>query len=169
MKSLSDRQRFFLSLAFFVATLAVILLASNRSAAPTFVTPSPAQVMTLDPQIVANVENRDALRLDEATLAAVQEISGLVDDCPDYGEERRNQMKQHVAWLGAPDTIPADILLAIGENPMGRLVVGMATYTAVQWRLNGQPADSCLLTIGRKINPLLIVLGEDPLPEFDGP
>lgn len=163
---LSDRQRFFASLAFFIFTLAVVLLSSNIRPAGVPVSATPAQALPLDPTVRANVQNPASLALPADQQAAVREIQTLLDACPDYGDQRRGQMQQHIDWLLAPTTIPPDILMAIGVNPMGRLLLGMATYTAVQWRLLGSPAQSCLLPIGRLVNTLVAANGETPDPAF---
>jgi hypothetical protein len=161
-----DRTRFFISLAVFALTLGVVAFSIFNRPTDRPVIPTPAQIMPLDPTVAASVQNAEALALDADSLAMVAEISTQVEACPDYGPERRSQMNQHLTWLRAPISIPSDILMAIGSNPMGRLALGMATYTAVEWRLLEQPAESCLLLIGRLVNTLVVRLGEAPDPAF---
>ncbi|MBL8165051.1 MAG: hypothetical protein JNJ61_23920 [Anaerolineae bacterium] len=163
---LSDRQRFFASLLFFVVTLAVVVLSSSSRTGTAPVTTTPAQVLPLDPTVRANVQNAAELALPADQQETVREIQTLLDACPDFGDQRRGQMQQHIDWLLAPTTIPPDILLAIGANPVGRLMLGMATYTAVEWRLHGSSSDSCLLPIGRLVNTLVAANGETPDPAF---
>jgi hypothetical protein len=154
----ADKRRFFISLAFFLFTLGVIALgAINR--APRQPT-TPAQSLPMNPTVIANVQNAASLALPPALQESVRQIKGAVDACPDYGPERRSQMLQHVAWLLDPATIPADILMAIGEDPLGRLVLGMSTYTRVQWQLLDRPAESCLLPLDAQINTLLGATGQ---------
>lgn len=167
-KGLSDRQRFFASLLFFAVTVVVIVLsASGRPAAPLVVTPG--QSLPVDPTVRANLQNAAALALPSDQQGVLDEIQTLLDACPDYGQERRSQMQQHIDWLRDPAAIPADILLAMGAEPIGGLLRGMATYTAVQWRLLNQPAESCLLPVGRLVNTLLAANGEPTESAFTTP
>jgi hypothetical protein len=163
---LSDRQRFFASLIFFVVTVAVVVLSSSSRTGTAPVTATPAQVLPLDPTVRANVQDAASLALPAEQQETLREIQRLLDDCPDYGDQRRGQMQQHIDWLLEPTAIPPDILMAIGANPMGRLLLGMATYTAVEWRLLGSPAESCLPPIGRVVNTLVAANGETPDPAF---
>jgi len=116
--------------------------------------------LPMNPTVVANVQNAANLALPESQRIAVQDIKTGVDACPDYGPERRGQMLQHIAWLLDPTTIPSDILMAIGEDPMGRLVLGMSTFTRVQWQLLNSPAGSCLLDVDAQVNALLAAAGQ---------
>jgi hypothetical protein len=166
---MSDRTRFFISLAVFAVTVAVVALSVLNRPSDRPVSPTPAQIMPLDPTVAANVQNVEALALDAEGLAIVDQIAAQVEACPDYGPERRSQMNQHLTWLRDPTGIPSDILMAIGSNPMGRLALGMATYTAVEWRLLERPAESCLLPLGRVVNTLVVRLGETPDPAFAEP
>jgi hypothetical protein len=156
----ADQRRFFISLAFFLFTVGVIGFAAISRAPRGTVTPTPAQSLPMNPTVVANVQNAANLALPESQRIAVQDIKTRVDACPDYGPERRGQMLQHIAWLLDPTTIPSDILMAIGEDPMGRLVLGMSTFTRVQWQLLNSPAGSCLLEVDAQVNALLAAAGQ---------
>jgi len=160
---ISDRTRLIASALFFAVTVAVIFFSGNRPAA------TPAQIMPLDPTVRANLQNVSAQVLPADQQETVQQIQTMLNDCPDYGEARRSQMQQHIAWLLDPSGIPTDILMAIGANPRGKLMVGMATYTAVEWRLLNRPAESCLLPIGKLVNTLLAANGEPTEPAFTTP
>lgn len=96
----------------------------------------------------------------------VRNIAKMVEACPDYSDERRSQMKLHIGWLLAPDTIPDFMKIPLGGNPTGRLVEGMATYTSAEWGLHNKAIDSCLLPIGRQLNAMLTATGIEPLSVF---
>lgn len=142
----------------------VILLQLQGSAAPRTGT---QQSMTLDPQIVSNLTQMpEAAPLAGDAADQVTQLRALVDACPDYVPERRSQMEQHIAWLLNPALIPPEIIIALGTNPAGRLIFGMATYTSIQWRVDNNSPDSCLLPIGAMLNDMLTAAGEEPFPVF---
>jgi len=120
-------------------------------------------VMTLEPAVIANLTS-----LPQATPLSTEEagrwraLQAAVEACGDYSPERQSQMQQHIAWILHPADIPTNVVLALGNNPVGRLVYGMASYTSIQWRLNDRNPDSCLVPIGHTLNTLLIALGEQP-------
>jgi hypothetical protein len=120
-------------------------------------------VMTLEPAVIANLT-----ALPQATPLSTEEagrwraLQAVVEACGDYSPERQSQMQQHIAWILHPADIPVNVVLALGDNPAGRLVYGMASYTSIQWRLNDRNPDSCLVPIGHTLNTLLIALGEQP-------
>lgn len=143
-----------------LAGAAVVLAASANA---------PAQpVMTLEPEIVQNLT-----RLPQATPlsgdAARQwnDFRATVIACGDYRPERRRQMEQHIDWLIDPSGIPTDVIIALGPNPTGRLIFGMASYTSSEWRLRGRNPDSCLVSIGRALNAMLLSAGEEPFDLYD--
>jgi len=143
---------------------AVVVLAQLAGRKP----PQPAaQQMTMDPAIIDNLTRLPAATplLGQAADDVV-ELGAAVDACPDYTEARRLQMEQHLQWLLNPAQIPPDIIIALGANSTGRLIYGMATYTAIQWRTGGRLADSCLLPIGRTLNAMLLAVGEEPFAIF---
>jgi hypothetical protein len=140
-----------------------VALYSNRS--PLSASP---QIMTMDPRIIANLTTiPDAAPLSGAAAAEVNELHTLVKACVDYSPERLTQMEQHIEWLLNPAKLSRDMILALGPNPTGRLIFGMASYTSTQWRLKGRPPDSCLLPIGRMLNTMLVAAGEEPMAIFD--
>ncbi|MBK8025296.1 MAG: hypothetical protein IPK19_28890 [Chloroflexi bacterium] len=112
-------------------------------------------------------ERSAALSTAGEILPAIDVIAEQVAACDEYREERRSQMNQHIAWIHNPDGIPADILIAMGDNPIGRLVFGMGAYTSSEWRLADRPADSCLLPIGQALNQVLAAVGETTFEEFE--
>lgn len=151
------------ALILLVLAVAFIVLQLNTAAPP-----APAdQRMTLAPEIITNLT-----QLPQATPLAgeaadqLDALAALVEACEDYTPERRSQMQQHIAWLRAPAELPADIIIALGSNPPGKLIFGMATYTSIQWRLNDSPTESCLLPIGERLNSMLVAAGEPPFPDF---
>jgi len=98
----------------------------------------------------------------------VHAVAGMVSNCNDYSQARRDQMNQHIAWLLQPSTLPKEIIIALGSNTNGRLILGMATYTLAQWGEKQKAPDSCLLPIGKKLNDMLVANGEARFKEFDG-
>lgn len=127
----------------------------------------PAQMMTIDPTIRANVDTLPfAAPLTGALANDVNRLAAAVAACPDYDPRRKAQMEQHIAWLLLPSSIPRELLPAFGANPQERLVFGMATYTQIDWRAVGERRESCLYFIGRQINALLEQVGGEPLAAF---
>lgn len=163
----ADKRLFIGSLAFFLVTCLIVgyaLISRQRSVSPSA---TPAQSMTLEPQIIDNLTRIPQSVVLTGDLAEqVRQIQTMLDDCPSYSDERRSQMQQHIDWLLTPSEIPRDIILALGANPTGKLILGMATYTLSDWGLQNQPAQSCLLTIGQSLNNMLLASGETPLDEF---
>ena len=98
----------------------------------------------------------------------VHAVAQMVSNCNDYVQARRSQMNQHIAWLLQPSTLPKDVIIALGTNINGRLLFGMATFTLSEWGQHAKASNSCLLTIGKKLNDLLVANGEARFTEFDG-
>ncbi|MBL8131892.1 MAG: hypothetical protein JNL42_08545 [Anaerolineae bacterium] len=169
--SSGDRRLFFISLIVFALTAAVAVVFLLTRSAPTAQTPADQSGQTgipVESGFSDPAERSAALSAAGEILPALDEIAGQVEACDAYREERRTQMNIHITWIRNPDAIPADILLALGENPIGRLLFGMATYTSIEWRLAERPADSCLLPIGQALNQAMTAVGETPLEEFEG-
>lgn len=143
---------------------AIILIQLVSSDSP----PTGGQRMTLQPQIMTNLTQLpQATPLSGEAADQVSRLKAMVDACPDYTPERRSQMEQHIEWLLHPASIPPDIIIALGVNPTGRLVYGMASYTSIQWRLNDRAPDSCLIPIGALLDEMLSAAGEPPFPIAD--
>lgn len=135
----------------------------NRAAQP-----QPQVVATLDPTIIANLTQiPNSAPISEIEAQQLADLKTQVDACASYSEERRGQMEQHIRWLLEPSTIPPQILIALGPNPIGRLIFGMAGYTSTEWRLQDRPASSCLIAIGRTLNDMLAAAGEPPFTIYD--
>jgi hypothetical protein len=167
----ADRRLFIGSLIFFLVSCLMVGLAivSQRqgNSATTNNTVSSGQSMPLEPQVVINLTSLPQSPPLNGDLAdQIKQIEQMVENCPAYSKERREQMQQHITWLLNPAQIPRQLIIALGSNPNGKLILGMATYTLSDWGLQNRPADSCLLTIGRKLNELLKATGETPIPEF---
>ena len=47
-------------------------------------------------------------------------------------------------------------------------VCGWSSSCDDRWRLDDQPADSCLIPIGKRINEMLVAEGEQPIATFEG-
>ncbi len=97
----------------------------------------------------------------------VHAVAQMVSNCNEYVQARRDQMNQHIAWLLQPNTIPKEVIIAVGTNINGGLILGMATYTIAEWGQHAKAPDSCLLPIGKKLNDMLVANGEERFPEFD--
>jgi hypothetical protein len=150
--------------ALLVAAVAVMVI---RSKAPSPVVPQVQGGMTFEPGIIANLTNfPNATPLSEADASEYLQLRQMVDECPEYTPERRSQMEQHITWLINPSDMPSAVILALGTNPTGKLIFGMAEYTSNQWRLLDRPSGSCLLPIGVRLNEMLAAHGEEPLPIF---
>lgn len=164
----ADKRMFIGSLVFFLVSLlivAIVLTNRQRPSPPSIATP--AQAMTFEPQIINNLTSiPQAVALTGDLAEQVHQIQTMLNDCPSYSDERRQQMQQHIDWLLTPSEIPRDIILALGSNATGKLILGMATYTLSDWGLQNRPAESCLLTIGQSLNNMLLASGETPLDEF---
>ncbi|MBZ0295124.1 MAG: hypothetical protein K8L99_21345 [Anaerolineae bacterium] len=166
-KSQPNRRLISLGLAFVgvVALVAVVVISNQPNSSPA---PASSVIATIDPAIIANLT-----ALPEATLIAppitgeIQALEEQIAACDEYSDERRAQVQQHIRWLFHPDEIPMQVGLALGVNPAGRLIYGMAIYTSTEWRLNERPRPSCLLDIGQKLNELLLATGEEALTIYE--
>lgn len=151
-----------------VGSLALILVMayialSNRTIQPS----DPQQAMTLQPEIRANLTALPrATPLTGEAANELNTLASLVTACADYHEARQAQMLQHIAWLIDPSGIPADLIPAFGANPQERLLFGMMTYTQIDWRSVNQSRESCLFTIGQRVNTMLVAAGGDSFPDF---
>lgn len=172
-KNNADKRLFFVSLAIFIGTCVLVLFAANRPTTPSVsgdagVGQTSGQIMTLQPEIVANLTQLPQAELLAGELAdQVRTLQQRVAECPEYRTERRQQMNQHIDWLLDPSQLPRDVILALGANPTGRLIFGMATYTSSEWGLKDRPPESCLLNIGHMLNDMLSAADEERFPEFD--
>lgn len=124
--------------------------------------------MTLDPTTISNLTS-----IPQATPLSGEDAEQFlifveqVESCEDYSDERRAQMLQHIDWLVNPASIPANMLLAFGNNPDNTLVFGMASFTSIQWRILERPEESCLVPIGRDLNDLLVAIEMPPFDIYD--
>lgn len=144
-----------------IGVVAVVVVGAQLAGAPD--APTPPAALTLDPQIRLNLTQLpQATPLTGEAAAELLALQRLVAACPDYAPERRSQMQQHLAWLQNPASIPPDMIIALGANPTGKLLYGMATYTSIQWRLNDRPAESCLVPIAEMLDTMLVAAGEPP-------
>lgn len=161
------QKRILLSIVLIAIAIIAMLLALSTMQ-PSATATSQSQIMTIDPTIHANLTRMpEATPLSDADAQVYRDLQASVDACEDYSPERRSQMTQHITWLIDPSDIPADVLLAFGQNPPGTLVFGMASFTSTQWRLLERPAESCLIAIGRDLNTLLIAFDREPFTIYD--
>ncbi|MBI1278871.1 MAG: hypothetical protein GC179_12145 [Anaerolineaceae bacterium] len=177
----SDRRWLVASLIIFIGSLVLVILASNSRNN----VPRPALDINgnmIDPPqgtLVPGVSDANELirQLTALPSAApltgpladeIHDVSQMVANCPDYSDARRAQMNQHIAWLLQPSTLTKDVIIALGTNINGRLLLGMATYTLADWGQHAKAADSCLVGVGKKLNEMLAANGETPLAEFSG-
>jgi hypothetical protein len=133
------------------------------------ITGAPGQSMTLDPQIIDNLTNcPKATPLAGQTANDITGLRQMVDTCADYDAQRRIQMDQQIEFLMNPASLPAELLIALGTNPHGRLLYALANLTKIQWQLANSPASSCLVPIGKRLNQLLVADGQAPIAAFEG-
>jgi len=161
-RQVSRRNSFLLTGLIIILMAAGIILLQRAGIEPS------GQRMTLEPQIIINLTRLPvATPLAGEAAAQVNDLKALVEACPDYSPDRRSQMEQHIQWLLNPNQIPGQIIIALGANPTGKLVFGMATYTLSDWGRHDQRSDSCLLPMGRMLNDMLVTSGEQPFPDFE--
>lgn len=173
----ADRRVFFVSLGIFIVTCIVVAISviSRSGGVPSSggntnppLAATPAQVMTLPAEVITNLTQMPLAEPLSGTLAnELRALEQSVNACAAYSPERRGQMHQHIAWLLEPAKLPREMIIALGENPEGKLVMGMATYTMSEWGLQGKPPDSCLLPIGQELNRMLVAMGEAPVDDFE--
>jgi hypothetical protein len=165
--SQADKRLFIISLVVFAVTCLLVfsVITSQNRPSAVYVTSTPVQIMTLEPAVVANFTNVPPTLTGEIGVQ-LDDIERMLNACPDYSDERRSQMEQHIAWLRNPAQIPPDLVLAFGAEPSGRLIFGMSTYTLIEWSLRDRSLSSCLLPIGQLLNEMLIAVGETPVTEF---
>ncbi len=96
------------------------------------------------------------------------EISALVRACDEFHPNRRRAILQHMAWLTHPAEVPVELISLYGDQWPGRLVFGAAYLTAVEWKASDQNPESCLFSVGARLNDLLVQMGEKPLSDFQG-
>jgi hypothetical protein len=170
----ADKRLFYVSLVIFLGALALVIASvisrnAPRSSPVDFGSQgTPAQAMTIAPELVANLTAiPQGIALSGDLAEQITQLEGQVKNCADYNPQRRRQMEQHFMWLRDPATLPREVALGIAGNPAGRLIFGMATFTAAEWGLHNRAADSCLLPIGRQLNSLLAQTGEETFTEFE--
>ncbi|MEO8394321.1 MAG: hypothetical protein ABI700_15120 [Chloroflexota bacterium] len=141
---------------------------SEQTVAPS-IPSTTSQMMTLDPQIIANLtEFPKATPLAGQAANDLTALRALVDACPDYDTSRRQQMEEQIQFIINPSVLPAQVLIALGTDPPGKLLYAVANLNKVQWQLIKSPADSCLIPIGKRLNQLLVADNQSPISAFEG-
>jgi hypothetical protein len=179
--SKSDKRMLAASIIIFLASCILVGLAINSRTAP-------GRTLDLDingnpidlPQgtLMPGVADADAIIKQLTAMPSAQPLTGpladevralaqMVSNCKDYVPARRDQMNQHIAWLLQPNTLPKEVIIALGTNINGGLILGMATYTLAEWGQHSKAPDSCLLPIGKKLNDMLANNGQERMPQFD--
>ena len=180
--SKTDRRILAASIFIFLAALVIAVLAinaRNKTPAPTVLDINGNRIDAPQGTLVPGVAGSgdlvnqltalpNAPPLTGPLADEVHAVAGMVANCTDYNQARRDQINQNIAWLLQPATLPKDIIIALGNNINGRLIVGMATYTLAEWGQHAKAPDSCLLPIGKKLNDMLVANGETRFTEFDG-
>ncbi len=179
--SKADKRWLVASLLIFLATCIIVVLTINARTAPRSTArdingnPIDQPQGTLMPGVASAsdiIKQMTAMPsappLTGSLADEVHAVAQMVSNCNDYVQARRNQMNQHIAWLLQPNTIPKEVIIAVGTNINGGLILGMATYTLAEWGQHAKAPDSCLLTIGKKLNDMLAANGEARFTEFDG-
>lgn len=131
-------------------------------------TPSPAITPTPIPTTTATKgpAARALPTLSPEQAQPYRNIQDMALACDELHPNRRRTVLQHMEWLTRPDEIPGQFLNLFGQNVQGELAFGAAYMVAVQWKLNGRPAESCLIPIGERLNTMAAAFGKDPVPEF---
>lgn len=167
MKRLTPVQiRIVLTAALLVIAAVALLVLSQQPVAQT--TPT-GQSLALDPAIISNLTS-----IPQATPLSGQDANDLValaervEACDAYSPERRQQMLLQIDLIINPAAMPRDVIIGLGANPRQRLLMAIGGVTGIQWRLEDQPAESCLVPIGRRINELIIAAGGTPVAAFEG-
>lgn len=149
------------------AGMLAILLVNNTSS-PAAPTPTPQIVATANPTAIAYLTALPAAVPPSPELTQFLDTLAVeIEACDEYRPQRRQQIQQHIQWLRAPGEIPQQVAVLISQNPTGRLIFGMADYTASEWRLNERPPVSCLRDIGLMLNPLLVEYGEAAITIYE--
>jgi hypothetical protein len=148
-----------------VGVIAAVVIAS-KSPPPGDSTPPP--VMTLDATTVYNLTNLpDMPALTGTQAAPYVALQQMIDACPDFDQNHLLQMHQHLTWLLNPSEIPTNfIAAAFGSNPTGKLLFGMGSFAQNQWIQLGNKPDSCVITVGKKLNEMLTAIGEPTFKVF---
>lgn len=139
----------------------VTLLPPERAAAP-------VPVATMDPTIVMNLTqlpDLPPLSGDEAEKWTA--FQARIAACPDYSAQKRSQMERYINWVINPAQIPPNLLILFGADIRAGLIRAMAADTSTDWRLKQRPQGSCLITIGRELNDMLVATGQQPLTIYD--
>ncbi|MEZ4672155.1 MAG: hypothetical protein R3E39_29970 [Anaerolineae bacterium] len=172
----SDKRMFFVSLGIFLAVLALVVASvisrnnSGTNSGVMAVTSAPTVELasSLAPEFVFNLTAiPQGIVVPPDIVTQLNTLEEQVKNCTDYGPERRSQMEQHFAWLRDSSNMPMQVVIGIAENPVGRLIVGMSTYTLAEWALHNRASNSCLVPIGLELNSLLEKTGEETFKEFE--
>ena len=168
----SDKRLLGISVIIFLITcIGAIIVLQTRMDVPGSPQPPTAMQQT---NTTGNAIAVDLTQLPQATPLAgelaekINAIETLIKECPDYTDERRGQIAQHIAWLRQPATLPEQMIIALGGNATEVLLRGLGTYTLSDWGLKDRLETSCLMPIGQQINVLLIEAGGEAIPAFDG-
>lgn len=170
MKRLSPVQiRIALTAVLLLVVVAALLLLSQPPGTQggTQSTPS-GQSMALDPAIISNLTS-----IPQATPLSGQDandmvaLGEMVKACDAYTPERRDQMLLQIDLIVNPAAMPRDVIIGLGANPRARLLMAIGGVTGIQWRLDDQLADSCLVPIGKRINELIVAAGGTPVAVFE--
>lgn len=141
-----------------------------RTVEPAATSTATAPILTPIPGIAATVTAVHRLpTLSPVEAAPYREISEMVVACPAFHPKRSRAVLQHLTWLTSPNEVPPEFIALFGSNVSAQLASGAAYTVAVEWKLAGRPADSCLIPIGHKLNEVAISLNGKPSPEFVNP
>ena len=129
-------------------------------------TPAPTATRLLSPTAPKPPVAREFPTLSPQEVLPYLSLQDMVSACDELHPNRRQTVVQHLDWLLMPDDIPAEFLRLYGQNTQGKLAFGAVYMVAVQWKLDGRNADSCLIPIGERLNTMTAAFGERPVPEF---
>lgn len=171
--SKADKRLLMASLIVFALTCigSLLVLLSNRDKLGGRTTPPTA---TFETNEFVDSIMEDLTQLPQATpltgelAEKINALDGLIKTCPDYTNERRAQVEQHLAWLRDPATLPEQMIIALGGKATEGLLRGIGTFTLSDWGLKERAPSSCLLPIGQQTNVLIIEQGGEAIPAFAG-
>ena len=146
--SKSDKRILAASVIIFLASIVIVILVIVTRTTPRQTTPDGPATLAIDsnpqsPQIIAQLTALpSAVPLTGPLADEVHAVAQMVSNCSDYSQTRRDEMNQHIEWLLQPNTLPKEVIIALGTNTNGRLIFGMATYTLAEWGGKKKAPDS---------------------------
>lgn len=155
--------RILLIVVLLLLAVVAFIVVSQQAAQPS----TSGQSMALDPTIISNLTSiPQSTPLSGQDANEMVALGEMVKACDAYTPERREQMLIEIDLVINPAAMPRDVIIGLGANLRARLLMALGSRTSIQWRLDNQPADSCLVPIGKRINELIVAAGGTPVAAF---